>query len=214
MSGAVERDRAGGAAGRFVVLEGCDGCGKSTQVARLVRRLESLGHDVVATFEPGATELGNTLRGLLLGGEIVPGARAEALLMAADRAQHVDEVVRPALARGAWVVSDRFVGSSLAYQGGARGLGVEAIAAVNAFATAGVSPDLVVYLSAPLKVLAARRRGRSDRIEGEGDAFLAAVADAYDVLARDLGWAIVDARADADRVERAVWNAVREATGP
>jgi len=115
------------ARGRFVVLEGNDGCGKSTQVGRLVRRLERAGHSVVATFEPSPTELGRTLRELLLGGELSVSPRAEALLMAADRAEPVDTVIEPALARGAWVVSDRFVGSSLAYQGAARGLGIDAV---------------------------------------------------------------------------------------
>ena len=202
------------ARGRFVVLEGSDGCGKSTQAARLVRALGARGHDVEATFEPGATELGRSLRSVLLGGELAPTARAEALLMAADRAQHVDTVIRPALDEGTWVVSDRFVGSSLAYQGGARGLGVDAVAAVNAFATAGLQPDLVVLLAAPAAVLAARRQGPADRIEGEGEAFLAAVVDAYDRLAATLGWVVIDATPGPDDVERAVWAAVEQALAP
>ncbi|MFM8303401.1 MAG: dTMP kinase [Actinomycetota bacterium] len=203
-----------GTPGRFVVLEGSDGSGKSTQAARLVRALAARGHDVQATFEPGATELGRSLRAVLLGPAAAPTPRAEALLMAADRAQHVDTVVRPALAAGRWVVSDRFVGSSLAYQGSARGLGVEAVAEVNAFATGGLEPDLVVYLSAPAEVLAGRRRGPADRIEGEGEAFLASVVDAYERLATSLGWAVVDARAGADDVERAVWAVVDRVLAP
>jgi dTMP kinase len=200
--------------GRFVVLEGCDGCGKSTQAARLVRALESRGHDVQATFEPGATELGRDLRRVLLDDDHAVGPRAEALLMAADRAQHVDEVVRPALETGRWVVSDRFLGSSLAYQGGARGLGFDPIETINGFATGGLVADLVVYLQAPVAVLAARRRGPVDRIEGEGDGFLAAVAAAYDRLAARHGWAVVDATADPDTVERSVWAAVESAVRP
>lgn len=194
--------------GRFVVLEGCDGCGKSTQAGRLVRRLEARGHSVVATFEPGATELGQALRALLLGDEMQVSPRAEALLMAADRAQHVNDVIAPALTRGAWVVSDRFVGSSLAYQGSARELGTGAVAALSEFATAGLEPDLVVYLAAPADVLRTRRTGRADRIEAEGDEFLGAVGRAYDVLAAARGWAVVDATADPDSVELAVWDAV------
>jgi dTMP kinase len=194
--------------GRFVVLEGNDGCGKSTQVGRLVRRLEGAGHSVVATFEPGATELGRMLRELLLGGEFVVAPRAEALLMAADRAQHVDEVIEPALARGAWVVSDRFVGSSLAYQGAARGLGVDAVSALNRFATGDLAPDLVVYLAAPADVLRARQKAHRDRIESEGDGFLETVSAAYDVLARTLGWCVVDATPEPDAVEERVWRAV------
>lgn len=173
-----------------------------------MRRLVARGHDVVATFEPGATELGRGLRAVLLGNEFQVSPRAEALLMAADRAQHVDDVIGPALARGEWVVSDRFVGSSLAYQGGARELGVRAVAELNEFATAGLEPDLVVYLSAPVDVLSARRTGRADRIESEGDEFLSAVARAYDTLAAERGWAVIDATADPDGVEAAVWVAV------
>jgi dTMP kinase len=197
-----------------VVLEGCDGCGKSTQAARLVRALRDRGHEVAATFEPGATELGRALREVLLSGELAVSPRAEALLMAADRAQHVETVVMPALEAGAWVVSDRFVGSSLAYQGGARGLGFDRIAAVNEFATAGLTPDLVVYLAAPVDVLATRRRGPVDRIEGEGDAFLAAVAEAYDTLASAHGWSVVDASPPPDDVERALWSVVEHELAP
>ncbi|MGZ8735060.1 MAG: dTMP kinase, partial [Acidimicrobiia bacterium] len=118
----------------FIVLEGADGSGKSTQVARLAERLRAGGRTVVETFEPGATALGGRIRALVLDGPsasvggAAPDAVTEALLMAADRAQHVAEVVRPALARGDWVVCDRFVPSSLVYQGVARGLGVDAVA--------------------------------------------------------------------------------------
>jgi len=166
--------------GRFVVLEGCDGSGKSTQADRLVRALAANGRPVRPTFEPGATDLGRDLRRLLLGGAHAVTPRAEALLMAADRAHHVETVVRPALAEGTWVVSDRYVGSSLAYQGGARGLGVSAVAAINEFGTGGLVPDLVVYLQAPVAALAARRRGPADRIEGEIErAYLEKLNEAY-----------------------------------
>jgi dTMP kinase len=194
--------------GRFVVLEGNDGCGKSTQAGRLVQRLEAAGIDVVATFEPGATELGRALREVLLGGDLAVAPRTEALLMAADRAQHVSTVIEPALARGAWVVSDRFVGSSLAYQGGARGLGVDAVAALNRFATGDLDPDVVVYLTAPLDVLRARQKAHRDRIESEGDGFLETVSAAYDELARTLGWHVIDATPEPDVVEERVWGAV------
>lgn len=202
------------ARGRFVVLEGCDGCGKTTQVAALVARLEAAGHRVVPTFEPGATDLGRALRRLLLDDDGPVDPWAEALLMAADRAQHVATVVEPALAAGAWVVSDRFVGSSLAYQGGARGLGVDAVADLNRFATGGLVPDLVVHLAAPVAVLAQRRQGPADRIEGEGDAFLGAVVDAYDAIAAAEGWTVVDATRTPDQVGQAVWAAVTAALAP
>lgn len=210
MTGAVP----GSAPGRFVVLEGCDGSGKSTQADRLVRALTARGRPVRPTFEPGATDLGRDLRRLLLGGAHAVTPRAEALLMAADRAHHVETVVRPAIAEGTWVVSDRYVGSSLAYQGGARGLGVAAVAAVNEFGTGGLVPDLVVYLQAPVADLAARRRGPVDRIEGEGEAFLAAVVSAYDAIAADLGWAVVDATPGPDAVAAAVWAVVERELAP
>lgn len=200
--------------GRFVVLEGSDGCGKTTQTARLARTLQARGHGVVTTFEPGATPLGVSLREALLGATHEPTPRAEALLMAADRAQHVDTVVRPALDAGTWVVSDRFVGSSLAYQGDARGLGVDAVATINAFATDGLVPDLVVYLAAPVEMLAARRRTPADRIEREGETFLAAVVDAYARLAAASGWVVVDATGDVETVEQAVWAAVTRRLSP
>src|SRR5262249_37557829 len=131
--------------GRFVVLEGGDASGKSTQASRLAARLRS-AHEVVETFEPGATPAGARIRALGLAGGEPLSARAEALLMAADRAQHVDEVVRPALARGAWVVSDRYVPSTLAYQGVGRALGVDELARISDWAAEGLEPDLVVVL--------------------------------------------------------------------
>src|SRR5438067_5631560 len=127
----------------FIVLEGGDGAGKSTQAGILVARLRDRGREVVATREPGATKAGATIRALVLGGgDLDP--RAEALLIAADRAEHVAEVIRPALGRGAVVVSDRYVPSSLAYQGVGRGLGVDEVARLSAWATGGLEPDLVI----------------------------------------------------------------------
>ena len=130
----------------FVVLEGGDATGKSTQVRRLATRLREAGHEVVETFEPGATPLGAQLRALLLDDAHAVDPIAEALLMAADRAEHIAEVVRPGLQQGAWVVSDRFIPSSLAYQGVGRGLGVAEVEQLNELASAGLVPDLVVVL--------------------------------------------------------------------
>jgi dTMP kinase len=195
---------------RFVVLEGGDATGKSTQVERLVARLRETGVDVVPTFEPGATPLGARLRSLLLDEGDPVDPVAEAFLMAADRAEHVAEVVRPALARGAWVVSDRFVPSSLAYQGVGRGLGVAEIEQLNELATTGIQPDLVIVLD--LAPDAARRRmgAKRDRLEGEDDAFALAVHEAYRDLAQVRGWALVDADASPDEVADAVWAIVRD----
>jgi dTMP kinase len=198
--------------GRFVVLEGGDASGKSTQVAMLVARLVAQGVAAVATFEPGATPAGALVRELLLHRreEITP--TAEALLMAADRAQHVVEVVRPALAAGVCVVSDRYVPSSLVYQGVVRGVGVEAVAELNRVATDGVEPDLVIVLDVDDAVAAGRRDAPSDRLEAEGAAFHDAVRQAYRVLARDRDWVVVDGAAPAEDVATLVWQLVEPLT--
>jgi dTMP kinase len=194
--------------GVLVVLEGADGSGKSTQATLLVERLRAKGCDVVQTFEPGATPVGAAIRGIVLGTPSVLDARAEALLIAADRAQHVAEVVAPALQRGAVVVSDRFVPSSLAYQGRARGLGVEHIEALNEWAAGGVVPDVVVVLDIGPEELDARRPRPSDRLEREGAGFQDAVRAAYVELAADRGWLVVDGRGAVDEVAARVWDAV------
>jgi dTMP kinase len=199
---------------RFVVLEGGDATGKSTQVGRLGARLRDAGHEVVETFEPGATRLGVRLRALLLDEDGPIDPIAEALLMAADRAEHVAGVVRPALQRGAWVVSDRFVPSSLAYQGVGRGLGVGEVSQLNELATAGLEPDLVVVLDLAPDVARARLGNERDRMEGEDDAFALAVHEAYRDLARSRGWSVVDASADVDTVANAIWSVVEEQLEP
>lgn len=194
--------------GRFIVLEGGDGAGKSTQRELLMRWLRDDGVEVVLTHEPGATALGAALRSLLLDGDAID-ARAEALLMAADRAQHVAEVVRPALERGAWVVSDRHVPSSLVYQGVLRGLGVDAVAGLSEFATDGLVPDLVILLDVDDATAESRRSPEADRMEREGDAFHAAVRGAYRDLAARFGWVMVDASGAPEAVGARVQNAVR-----
>ena len=195
--------------GAFVVLEGGDASGKSTQARLVAHRLRSAGREVVETFEPGATEAGAAIRALLLDGDGPVDPTAEALLLAADRAQEVADVIRPALARGADVVSDRFVPSSLAYQGVGRGLGVERIEKLNRWATGGLEPDLVVVLDVDDAVAASRRAGPGDRLERAGDEFHAAVRDAYRGLAADRGWVVLDGGADVDTVAERVWGAVR-----
>ena len=194
--------------GVFVVLEGGDGCGKSTQAQLLISRLRDLGREVVATREPGATEAGAAIRSLVLGGgDLDP--RAEALLVAADRAQHVAEVVRPALERGAVVVSDRYIPSSLAYQGVARGLGVDEIARLSEWATGGLVPDLVVVLDVPARDAEGRRAGPQDRMEREPPEFRVVVNQAYRDLADRFGWAVVDGTAPIEDVADGVWKLVR-----
>jgi dTMP kinase len=163
--------------GLFVVFEGGEGAGKSTQVSRLAQALRGNGHHVVVTREPGATEFGARIRGMLLGGANGPAApspRAEALLYAADRAHHVATVVRPALAHGSVVVSDRYVDSSLAYQGAGRSLPVEEIDWLSSWATGRLKPDLVVLLdlSPDIGLARASSRGEApDRLERESVSF-------------------------------------------
>ena len=166
----------------FVTFEGVDGSGKTTQVKLLAEELRSEGRDVVATREPGGTALGERIRELILhGDEVAPWA--EAALFAAARAQLVDEVIRPALARGADVICDRYIDSSLAYQGLARGLGVERVLELNLLATGGLLPDRTFFLFVPLDEAARRRSGDADRLEREGEEFVATVERAYRELA-------------------------------
>jgi dTMP kinase len=166
----------------FVTFEGLDGSGKTTQVERLRRHLEAAGREVVVTREPGGTELGERLRELLLQGpEMSPWA--EATLFAAARAELVERVIVPARERGADVLCDRYVDSSLAYQGIARGLGFDEVLALNLAAVQGVMPDRTFLLLVD-PARAARRTGRHpDRIEREDDAFRARVDAAYRELA-------------------------------
>ena len=166
----------------FVSFEGVDGSGKSTQARLLAEHLESAGRDVVLTREPGGTPLGEAIRELLLAGEAM-APWAEAALFAAARAALVADVVAPALARGAWVVCDRFVDSSLAYQGIGRGLGVDEVLELNLPGLAGRLPDRTFVLLLDAEQAAARL-GAPDRMEREGDAFRARVNDAYAELAR------------------------------
>lgn len=176
--------------GRFIVFEGGEGCGKSTQ-ARLLA--EHLG--AVLTRQPGGTDTGARIRELVLGGR--PGDladRAEALLMAADRAQHVAELIGPTLAEGRDVVCDRYIGSSVAYQGWGRGLDPERIAAISDWAVEGLQPDLVVLLVVPDEVALERTGGARDRIEAAGAEFHRRVTRGFaaQAAADPDRWAVVE----------------------
>jgi dTMP kinase len=167
---------------RYLALEGVDGSGKSTIAAALAERLGAGGDEVVVVREPGGTALGEVVRGLLLDSETVE-PWAEVMLFAAQRAQLASEVVRPALARGAWVISDRSYYSSIAYQGRARGLGEETVRRINETALGGTVPDRVFVIDLDPR-LGLDRQHRADRIGAEGVEFQQAVSDAYRDLAR------------------------------
>jgi dTMP kinase len=195
----------------FVTFEGVDGSGKSTQARLLAERLRSAGRDVVLTREPGGTELGEQIRRILLhGGRVAPWA--EAALFAAARAQLVDEVIRPALARGADVVSDRYLDSSLAYQGLARGLGVERVLELNLLATSGLLPDRTFLIAVPPDEAAARQDEEPDRIEREGLEFVAEVDRAYRELARIFGQrvVVVDGTQQPEAIAEAIHGQLRD----
>ncbi|MEE6281505.1 dTMP kinase [Georgenia sp. MJ170] len=164
--------------GVFLVFEGGDGSGKSTQARRLADHLAAEGHDVVLTREPGGTVLGQTLRTAVLHGEDLD-PRTEALIYAADRAHHVATLVRPALDRGAVVVCDRYIDSSVAYQGAARGLGEDEIVQLSSWATGGLVPDLTLVLDLDTREAAGRRGDDPDRLEREAEPFHARVRETY-----------------------------------
>jgi dTMP kinase len=174
------------ATGLFIAFEGVEGAGKGTQVKLLEEHLRSLGHDVLITREPGGTELGEHLRELLLDPQTANvDARTEALLFAASRSQHVATVIRPALAAGKVVICDRYVDSSLAYQGWARGLGEQDVLTLNVWATQGLFPDLVVLLHVEPELGLLRSTEAPDRMELEGGDFHAKVADAFLKIAEE-----------------------------
>jgi dTMP kinase len=172
--------------GRLITIEGLDGSGKTTLAAGLEDELRSRGLDVRVLREPGGVEVAERIRGLVHDPALEISPRSEALLFAAARAQLVEEALEPVLRTGAWVVLDRFVDSSLAYQGGGRGLGIEPIAEINRFATGGLKPDRTFLLTVSPQLGRARSRARNetpDRLEREHDEFFARVAEAYIELA-------------------------------
>lgn len=189
--------------GRFLVLEGLDAVGKSTQAQVLAQRL-----DAVLTREPGGTAIGGRVRELVLGFSTIGLAdRAEALLMAADRAQHAQELIGPALAAGRHVISDRYLYSSVAYQGYGRGLDPGEIAELSRWATDGLEPDLVILLEGP-----ARRSGATDRLEAADDAFRERVRDGYrrQAAGDPARWAVVEVHEDSEATAARLWAVVSE----
>jgi dTMP kinase len=176
--------------GRFITVEGIEGVGKSTNLGFVANELRRAGHVVVETREPGGTGLGERIRELLLNPESRIEPLTELLLMFAARAAHIDEVIRPALGSGKWVVCDRFTDASHAYQGGGRGLPSDAISTLARLVQGDVHPDLTLLLDAPLAISAERQagRGKRDRFEQESAEFYQRVRRAYlDLAAREPG---------------------------
>ena len=208
--------------GRFLVLEGIDGCGKTTQLRHLANWLPRSGlmpegARLHLTREPGGTALGMALRKLVLHppGDASPEPLAELLLYAADRAQHVAQLIRPALEQGHWVLSDRFSGSTLAYQGYGRELDLDLIQQLEQIATAGLVPDLTFWLELSVEESLVRRHERSnDRIEAEGVEFLTRVATGFAVLARERSWVPLQADQQVESVSSALESQLKHHFGP
>ena len=187
--------------GKFIVFEGIDGSGKTTQINQLSKWL--IGTDLipennklVITREPGGTKLGKSIRSLLLDTSIEksPDSITELLLYAADRSQHVNEIIRPTLDKGDWVISDRFCGSTLAYQGYGRKLDINLIKDLEAIATQGIAPDITFLLDMPIEESIRRRMNRKDdRIEKEGREFLSNVSLGFQALSEDSNWKKISA---------------------
>jgi len=197
----------------FITFEGLDGSGKSTQAGLLRSRLEADGLEVISTREPGGTELGEKIRDLVLhGGDVTPWA--EALLYAAARAQHVEIVIRPALERGASVICDRYLDSSVAYQGVGRELGLDRVLDLNLAAIGGLLPDRTFLLALEVAEIGSRLDREHDRLERESEDFHARAAAGYRELAAKFPERIVvlDAKRPADDLAEEVYGALRVRT--
>jgi len=194
----------------FVAFEGVDRSGKTTQLRLLADRLGEK-HEVIVTREPGGTPVAEAIRVLLLADDVQMSARCEALLFAAARADHVEQTIRPALDRGAIVLTDRFLDSSLAYQGVARGLGVDDVESFNMWATEGLLPDVTIMLDLPVGT-SVQREGNTDRMENEGQLFQARVRRGLlDLTNRNpQRYAVIDASGSVEDVAEHVWAAIPE----
>ena len=204
--------------GQFIVFEGIDGSGKSTQLMNLASWLPISGlmpkdSRLICTKEPGGTVFGEKLRDLLLHPrkDIEPFPMAELLLYAADRAQHVESVISPSLQNGDWVLCDRYTGSTLAYQGYGRGLGIKNILLLEEIATSGIISDITLFLKVSIENSFLRRKNITrDRIEATGVEFLRRVANGFDEIGNKRGWNIVSADEDPEIVGLEIKNILRD----
>ncbi len=198
--------------GKYIAFEGLEGCGKSTHVKRLATRLNA-----VMTREPGGTVVGSLLRNILIDpANMTLSPRAEALMMAADRAHHIAELVSPSLAVGRHVVSDRSVFSSLAYQGYGRKQDLAELKRINDWAIGGLWPELVIYIEVPTELLLERLKKRElDRFEREDEEFFGRVADGFSQMAASdpKRWLVIDGTPAKDDLEKVIWAAVKERLG-
>ncbi len=187
--------------GKFIVLEGADGSGKSSQATALSEWLEHAGHRVVCCHDPGSTPLGDAVRNILLHRkELRLDPEAEMFLYMASRAQLVREVIQPALQNGDWVISDRFLMSNIVYQGHAGGLDTEAIREVGTIATCGIQPDLTLVLDIDLDTASTRMNRPLDRLESRGDTYREKVRGGYRIEAQSKSTILIDATANAETV--------------
>ncbi len=195
--------------GLFITVEGIEGAGKTTHINFVVNYLRAAGHEVVSTREPGGTALGEAIRTVVLGEQAVEmSTDSEALLMFAARAQHIEEVIEPALAKGAWVVCDRFTEATYAYQGGGRGMPFSRIAVLEEWVQGALRPDLTLLLDLSPEIGLERvgKRGASDRFDGEDAEFFTRVREVYLRRAANAqgAYAVIDAEQNVETVRRAI----------
>ena len=208
-------------AGKLITFEGSEGCGKSTQIARLANHFQLLGREVLTTREPGGTEIGEQIRNIIVhnskGDEMC--AETELLLFTAARAQLVRELIAPALLRGAIVLCDRFLDSTTVYQGVARNLAMDPVNLINQFAVGNVMPDLTVIIDVPTEIGLARIRQRAsdlpDRMERENIEFYNKVREGYLLLARSLPrkFLVIDGTQKEDALEKEIWHDIQKFLG-
>ena len=204
--------------GKFIVFEGIDGSGKTTQINQLSKWLISTdlipeNNKLVITREPGGTKLGKSIRSLLLDTSIEksPDSITELLLYAADRSQHINEIIRPTLNKGDWVISDRFCGSTLAYQGYGRNLDIKLIKDLETIATQGISPDITFLLDIPVEESIKRRiKRKDDRIEKEGRDFLSNVSLGFQALSEDKKWTKISAINSIENIMNEIQSEIRK----
>ena len=194
--------------GKFVVIEGIDGCGKTTQIEEICKWLPSSGlmsdkSELIKTREPGGSNFGKKLREILLSKNNFhhPDPLTELLLYSADRSEHIAKVIKPALVDSNWVISDRFSASTLAYQGYGRGLNIEMIKQLETIVCQGLKPDLTIFLEIPSKISVERRKNKKpDRIEAEGINFLNKVNEGFHLIANEENWKIVSAKQEINKI--------------